>query len=189
MRITRLLVSLFALGALAAFSGSAQAQSAKATVGFMLAGVSPGGEEKRVVDAENGIRTVTPSPQPGEWRLKYVRALAQNSIYTLVLNHRLEEVDACRYELHITGKETQVTMKFDFSRATEIAFPKRDPRAPDGTTLVDYLGASVERCEPSKDRPCQEVDGNRFGYIPASEAELRAAFDHFQATICAKSIY
>jgi len=186
MRIAPFLAPLLALAALA---GSAEAQSAKATVGFMVAGVSPGGEEKRVVDAENGIRTVTPSETEGEWRFKYVRALAQNSIYTLVLHYRLEQVDACRYDLRISGKDSEVTMKFDFSRATEIAFPARDPRAPEGTTLVDYLGAGVQRCEPSKDRPCQEVDGNRFGYVPASEEELRAAFEHFQATICAKSVY
>ncbi|WP_026379502.1 hypothetical protein [Afifella pfennigii] len=175
--------------ALMAVTGVAEAQSAEETVAFMVSGVRPGGEEKRVVDADGGVRTVTPLAGEGVWSLEYERSFAGGEAYRLKLKHELRKVDACRYDVKITGDNAAVMMRYDFSRARGMVVLERDARAPEATTPVDYLGAKVERCEPPRKPPCQEVEGNRFGYIPASEAELRDAYAHFQATYCPQSAF
>ncbi|MDQ0324274.1 hypothetical protein J2R99_000123 [Rhodopseudomonas julia] len=176
-----------AMLAIAGFSDTAQAQSAEATVEFLLAGVRPGGEMKRVVDEDEAVRTVTPTTKEGVWRFEYSRSFGADKTYTMSLDYELKKVTACRYDLKIRGNGTVVTMKYDFSGARDLEIRHDENPTPSGMISIDVVGADVERCEPQKGHACEAFDGNRFGYVAASEEEIRQAFAHFQENYCPKS--
>lgn len=183
------LAGRFALAALAlaGLIGTAQAQSAEATVEFLLAGVRPGGESKRVVDEDEAVRTVTPTAKEGVWRFQYARSFGPDKTYEMSLDYELKQVTACRYDLKIRGNGTVVTMKYDFSGAHDLEVRHDENPTPPGMISIDVVGADVERCEPQKGHACEHFDGNRFGYVAASEDEIRQAFAHFQENYCPKS--
>ncbi|MCF1505910.1 hypothetical protein L0F51_19305 [Afifella sp. H1R] len=183
------LAGRFALAALAlaGLIGTAQAQSAEATVEFLLAGVRPGGEAKRVVDEDEAVRTVTPTTKEGVWRFQYTRSFGPDKTYEMSLDYELKQVTACRYDLKIRGNGTVVTMKYDFSGAHDLEVRHDENPTPPGMISIDVVGADVERCEPQKGHACEHFDGNRFGYVAASEDEIRQAFAHFQENYCPKS--